>query len=33
VLFGQRPYHVFAEVAGGMLGPALDGPPDCPVSG
>jgi O-acetyl-ADP-ribose deacetylase len=33
VLFGQPAYRAFAEVAGELLGPPLDGPPDCPVSG
>jgi O-acetyl-ADP-ribose deacetylase (regulator of RNase III) len=33
VLFGRPAYHTFAEVAGERLGPPLDGPPDCPVSG
>jgi O-acetyl-ADP-ribose deacetylase (regulator of RNase III) len=33
VLFGQAAYRAFAEVAGERLGPPLDGPPDCPVSG
>ena len=33
VLFGQAAYRAFVEVAGDMLGPPLDGPPDCPVSG
>ena len=30
VLFGQAAYRAFVEVAGEMLGPPLDGPPDCP---
>jgi O-acetyl-ADP-ribose deacetylase len=33
VLFGQAAYCTAAEIAGSMLGPPLDGPPDCPVSG
>ena len=33
VLFGQAAYRAFAEVAAELLGPPLDGPPDCPVSG
>jgi O-acetyl-ADP-ribose deacetylase len=33
VLFGQAAYRAFAEIAGETLGPPLDGPPDCPVSG
>jgi O-acetyl-ADP-ribose deacetylase (regulator of RNase III) len=33
VLFGLPGYRVAAEVAGELLGPPLDGPPDCPVSG
>jgi O-acetyl-ADP-ribose deacetylase (regulator of RNase III) len=33
VLFGRPAYQTFAEVAGELLGPPLDGPPDCPVSG
>jgi hypothetical protein len=33
LLFGQAAYRVFAEVAADLLGPPLDGPPDCPVSG
>jgi O-acetyl-ADP-ribose deacetylase len=33
VLFGLPAYRAFAEVAGELLGPPLDGPPDCPVSG
>ena len=33
VLFGQRPYRAFAQVAGELLGPPLESPPDCPVSG
>jgi len=33
VLFGLPAYRVVAEVAGELLGPPLDGPPDCPVSG
>ena len=32
VLFGQPAYRTFAEVAGELLGPPLDGPPDCPLS-
>ena len=33
VLFGQPAYRTFVEVAGELIGPPLDGPPDCPVSG
>ncbi|HEX4468348.1 MAG TPA: macro domain-containing protein [Gemmatimonadaceae bacterium] len=33
VLFGSPAYRVAADVAGGLLGAPLDGPPDCPVSG
>jgi O-acetyl-ADP-ribose deacetylase (regulator of RNase III) len=33
VLFGLPAYRAFVEVAGELLGPPLDGPPDCPVSG
>jgi hypothetical protein len=33
VLFGQRAYRAFAEVADATLGTPLDGAPDCPVSG
>ena len=33
VLFGLPAYRAFAETAGELLGPRLDGPPDCPVSG
>ena len=33
VLFGLPAYRAFVEVAGELLGAALDGPPDCPVSG
>jgi O-acetyl-ADP-ribose deacetylase (regulator of RNase III) len=33
VLFGQPAYRAFVEVAGELLGPPLDGPSDCPVSG
>jgi O-acetyl-ADP-ribose deacetylase (regulator of RNase III) len=33
VLFGQPAYRAFIEVAGELLGPPLDGPADCPVSG
>src|SRR5262245_7185174 len=33
VLFGTRAYESFAAVATDLLGPPLDGPPDCPVSG
>lgn len=33
VLFGRPAYRAFAEVAGELLGPPLDGPPDCPVPG
>ena len=32
VLFGLPAYRAFAEVADELLGPPLDGPPDCPVS-
>jgi O-acetyl-ADP-ribose deacetylase (regulator of RNase III) len=32
VLFGLPAYRVVAEVAGALLGPPLDGPPDCPLS-
>jgi O-acetyl-ADP-ribose deacetylase (regulator of RNase III) len=32
VLFGLPAYRVAAEVAGELLGPPLDGPPDCPLS-
>jgi O-acetyl-ADP-ribose deacetylase (regulator of RNase III) len=32
VLFGQAAYRAFAEVAAELLGPPLDGPPDCPIS-
>ena len=32
VLFGQAAYRAFVEVAGDMLGPPLDSPPDCPIS-
>jgi O-acetyl-ADP-ribose deacetylase (regulator of RNase III) len=33
VLFGLPAYRTFVEVAGELLGPPLDGPADCPVSG
>jgi O-acetyl-ADP-ribose deacetylase len=33
VLFGQAAYRTFASVAGELLGTALEGPPDCPISG
>ena len=33
VLYGLPAYRTFAAVAGELLGPPLDGPPDCPVSG
>jgi O-acetyl-ADP-ribose deacetylase (regulator of RNase III) len=33
VLFGQPAYRSFVEVAGELLGPPLDGPPGCPLSG
>jgi O-acetyl-ADP-ribose deacetylase len=33
VLFGLPAYRAAAEVAGELLGPPLDDPPDCPVSG
>jgi O-acetyl-ADP-ribose deacetylase (regulator of RNase III) len=32
VLFGQPAYRTFAETAGELLGPPLEGPPDCPLS-
>lgn len=32
VLFGQPAYRAFAETAGELLGPPLDGPADCPRS-
>jgi O-acetyl-ADP-ribose deacetylase (regulator of RNase III) len=32
VLFGTPAYHVFAEVAGELLGRPLDGAADCPLS-
>jgi O-acetyl-ADP-ribose deacetylase len=32
VLFGQPAYRAFVEVAGELLGRALDGPSDCPLS-
>jgi O-acetyl-ADP-ribose deacetylase len=32
VLFGQPAYRAFVEAAAGLLGPPLDGPPDCPLS-
>jgi O-acetyl-ADP-ribose deacetylase len=32
VLFGQTMYRTFAKAAGALLGRALDGPPDCPLS-
>jgi O-acetyl-ADP-ribose deacetylase (regulator of RNase III) len=32
VLFGQRAYREAVEVACGILGRPLDGPPDCPLS-
>jgi O-acetyl-ADP-ribose deacetylase len=32
VLFGQAMYRTFAEAAGAIVGRALDGPPDCPIS-
>jgi O-acetyl-ADP-ribose deacetylase (regulator of RNase III) len=32
VLFGQAAYRAFAETAGELLGPPLDGPADCPLS-
>ena len=32
VLFGQKAYLTFAEIAGERLGAPLDGPPDCPIS-
>jgi O-acetyl-ADP-ribose deacetylase (regulator of RNase III) len=32
VLFGQPAYRAFVEVAGELVGPPLDGPPDCPLS-
>ena len=33
VLFGHAAYCTATEIALSMLGPPLDGPPDCPVSG
>jgi O-acetyl-ADP-ribose deacetylase (regulator of RNase III) len=33
VLFGLPAYRVVTEVAGELLGPPVDGPADCPVSG
>jgi O-acetyl-ADP-ribose deacetylase len=33
VLFGHAAYRAYAEVAGELFGPPLDGPADCPVSG
>jgi O-acetyl-ADP-ribose deacetylase (regulator of RNase III) len=33
VAFGQEAYRTVAGVAGERLGPALPGPPDCPISG
>jgi O-acetyl-ADP-ribose deacetylase (regulator of RNase III) len=33
IMFGVPAYRAFTEVAGELLGPPLDGPPDCPVSG
>jgi O-acetyl-ADP-ribose deacetylase (regulator of RNase III) len=33
VLFGLPAYRAFVEVAGQLLGPPIDTPPDCPVSG
>lgn len=33
VLFGQAAYRTATEIALSMLGPPLDGPPDCPLSG
>jgi O-acetyl-ADP-ribose deacetylase len=33
VLFGEPAYRAFVETAGELLGPPLDGPADCPVSG
>ncbi len=33
VLFGRAGYLAFAEAASERLGPPLDGPPDCPISG
>ena len=32
VLLGRPAYHVFAEVAGGLLGRPFDGADDCPLS-
>jgi O-acetyl-ADP-ribose deacetylase len=32
VLFGRPAYRTFAEVAGELLGPPLDGAEDCPLS-
>jgi O-acetyl-ADP-ribose deacetylase (regulator of RNase III) len=33
VLFGAAAYRAFADTGGRLLGPPLDGPPDCPISG
>ena len=33
VLFGLPAYRTFVEIAGEIVGPPLDGPADCPVSG
>jgi O-acetyl-ADP-ribose deacetylase (regulator of RNase III) len=33
VLFGQRAYRTFADVAGHLLGTPTGGVPDCPISG
>ena len=33
VLFGRTAYQTFADAAQALLGPAIDGPPDCPISG
>jgi O-acetyl-ADP-ribose deacetylase len=32
IMFGLPAYRAFTEVAGELLGPPLDGPPDCPLS-
>jgi O-acetyl-ADP-ribose deacetylase len=32
VLFGQAMYRTFSEAAAALLGPPLDGAPDCPLS-
>jgi O-acetyl-ADP-ribose deacetylase (regulator of RNase III) len=33
VLFGTAAYRIFSEIAGELLGPPIEGPPDCPISG